>query len=219
TFTIANAAEGSYSVTALTDANGCVATTLGSNVDVIVNELPTAAISGGGAYCVGDPSSTVTFTFTGAIPFDFTYTDGTTPVTITGHNALTFDIPNAPAGTYSITSLTDNNGCAATSLGTPVIVTENPLPTAAVSGGGVVCQGYALPDVVFTFTRIAPFDFTYTDGTTPVTINGHTITTFTVAIAPAGNYSVTALNDSSGCAATSLGGTATVTVEPAPTVN
>jgi gliding motility-associated-like protein len=219
TFTIANAAEGSYSVTALTDANGCVATTLGSNVDVIVNELPTAAISGGGAYCVGDPSPTVTFTFTGAIPFDFTYTDGTTPVTITGHNALTFDIPNAPAGTYSITSLTDNNGCAATSLGTPVIVTENPLPTAAVSGGGVVCQGDALPDVVFTFTGVAPFDFTYTDGTTPVTINGHTSTTFTITNAPAGNYSVTALNDSIGCAATSLGGTATVTVEPAPTVN
>ncbi len=216
-FTISGAAAGSYSVTALADAGGCVATDLGGNADVIVNALPTADITGGGMYCQGSPAPSITFTFTGALPFDFTYTDGTTPVTINGHNALTFDIPNAPAGTYSITALTDNNGCAATVTGTPTVVTENPLPSAVVSGGGAVCSDDTLPDVIFTFTGTAPFDFTYTDGVTPVVITGHNTNTYTIAHAAAGTYSITALADVAGCVATSLGGNAIVSVEPAAT--
>lgn len=219
TFVIDDAVAGSYSVTALADANGCVATNLGGSVDVIVHALPTATVGGGGNYCEGSTLPTVTFTFTGAPPFDFTYTDGTSAIAVNGHNGLTFDIVNAPEGDYEITALTDNNGCNATSLGTPVTVTENPLPTAVTTGGGAICDGALLPDVTFTFTGAAPFDFTYTDGVTPVTINGHNALTYTITEAPAGSYSVTALSDQSGCVGTSLGGAVDVIVNPLPTAS
>ncbi len=222
TFTLSPApAAGTYSVTALTDANTCVATTLGGSVNVVVNPLPTAVVSGGGAVCTGSTLPTVTFTFTGTAPFTFTYTDGVTPVTVNNHPSTVFTLNPAPsAGTYSVTALTDANTCVGTSLGTPVVVTVNPLPTvASVTGGGSVCAGSTLPDVTFTFTGTAPFTFTYTDGVTPVTVNNHPSTTFTLSPAPgAGTYSVTALTDANTCVATALGGSVAVTVDPLPTI-
>jgi len=216
TFTIPNAPAGTYSITALTDANGCVATSFGTAQTVIVNPLPTVVISGGGVVCASDPLPAVTFTFTGTAPFNFTYTDGTTPVTVTAHNSTTYTIPTAPAGTYSVTALSDANTCAATTFGIPVAVTVNPLPTANASGGTTVCAG-SLPTVTFTFTGTAPFNFTYTDGTTPVSVTAHNSTTFSISNAPAGTYSVTALTDASTCAATNFGASTTVIVNPLPT--
>jgi gliding motility-associated-like protein len=219
TFTITNAASGTYSVTALTDNTTCTATSLGGSVAVVVKPVPTAAISGGGAICAGSALPNVTFTFTGTAPFTFTYTDGVTPITVTNHPSTTFTINNAPAGTYSVTALTDAGGCPATSLGTPVSVIVNPRPTAVVSGGGTICAGAALPNVVFTFTGTAPFTFTYTDGTTPVTVTNHPSTTFTITNAAAGTYSVTALTDNTTCTATSLGSSVAVIVNPLPTAS
>ncbi len=218
TFTIANAPAGSYIVTALTDANTCAAVDFGTATDVVVNPLPTAVASGGGSVCTGDVLPDVTFTFTGTAPFDFTYTDGTTPVNVVGHAATTFTIPNAPAGSYIVTALTDANACSGTDFGTAVAVTMNPLPTATTSGGGTVCSGDVLPDVTFTFTGTAPFDFTYTDGITPVNVVGHATTTFTIANAPAGSYIVTALTDANTCAAVDFGTAADVVVNPSPTI-
>ena len=220
-FTITNAPAGTYSVTALTDANTCAATGagLGTSASVIVNPLPTATISGGGPACIGSPLPNVIFTFTGTAPFTFTYTDGTTPVTITNHPTNIFTITNAPVGTYSVSALSDANTCAGTNLGTPVAVTINPRPTAVVSGGGTVCAGAPLPGVTFTFTGTAPFTFTYTDGITPVTITNHPTNTFTIAAATAGSYSITSLTDANGCTATGpgLGTPVSVIVNPRPT--
>ena len=170
TFTLSPAlSAGIYRVTALTGANGCAATNLGGSVNVVVNALPTATISGGGPVCSGSPLPSVTFNFTGTAPFNFTYTNGTTPVTVNNHPTNIFTIPTAAAGTYSITALSAANGCIGTSFGTPVSVIVNTLPTASTAGGGTVLFGVTLSDVTFTFTGTAPFTFTYTNGTTPVT--------------------------------------------------
>src|SRR5690606_8918551 len=130
----------------------------GATTNVVVNPLPTATVDGGGEVCEGSPYPSVTFTFTGSVPFDFTYTDGTNSYNLI-NNSFTYIIPNAAPGTYAITALSDNNGCVGTSFGTPVDVIENPLPTASVSGGGTVCADADLPTVTFTFTGTAPFDF------------------------------------------------------------
>ncbi len=74
-----------------------------------------------------------------------------------------------------------------------------------------------MPDVTFTFTGVAPFDFTFTDGVTPTTILGHGSATYTVSGATAGIYSVTSLSDANSCDATSLGTPVNVTVNPQPT--
>ena len=142
----------------------------------------------------------------GTAPFNFTYTNGTTPVTVNNHPTNIFTIPTAGAGTYSITALSDVNGCIGTSFGTPVSVIVNTLPTASTAGGGTVCSGVTLPNVTFTFTGTGPFNFTYTNGTTPVTVTNHPTTTFTLSPAPsAGAYRVTALTAANGCVATALG--------------
>ena len=219
TFTLSPApSAGTYRVTALRDGNGCVATALGGSVNVVVNPLPTATISGGGPVCSGSTLPSVTFNFTGTAPFNFTYTNGTTPVTVNNHPTNIFTIPTAGAGTYSITALKDANGCIGTSFGTPVSVIVNTLPTASTAGGGTVCSGVTLPNVTFTFTGTAPFNFTYTNGTTPVTVTNHPTTTFTLSPAPsAGIYRVSALTDANGCVATALGGNVNVVVNPLPT--
>ncbi|PZR32665.1 MAG: hypothetical protein DI538_19165, partial [Azospira oryzae] len=115
----------------ITDNNGCTVSGTGS-FQIVVNPKPTATISGGGPVCASDPLPDVTFTFTGTAPFDFTYSDGATSVNVTGHNSLTYTLPNAPVGTYSVTALKDANTCVATNLGTPVSVSVNPLPTASI---------------------------------------------------------------------------------------
>ena len=195
-FTIPTAGAGTYSITALSDVNGCIGTSFGTPVSVIVNTLPTASTAGGGTVCSGVTLPNVTFTFTGTGPFNFTYTNGTTPVTVTNHPTTTFTLSPAPsAGTYRVTALTAANGCVATALGGSVNVVVNPLPTATISGGGPVCSGSPLPSVTFNFTGTAPFNFTYTNGTTPVTVNNHPTNIFTIPTAGAGTYSITALSD------------------------
>ncbi|MEQ9610549.1 MAG: PA14 domain-containing protein, partial [Gammaproteobacteria bacterium] len=209
---------GVYSFT-IEAVNGvCAPVFMNGAPTITVNPLPTAVTSGGGIICQGDVLPDVTFTFTGAAPFDFTYFDGTSSTNVIGHGTSTFTLVNAPVGTYSVTALTDANTCVATSLGTTVSVIENPLPTAVPSGGGTICQGDVLPDVTFTFTGTAPFDFTYFDGTTSTNVAGHPTTTFTLVNAPVGTYSVTALTDANTCVGTSFGGAVVVSENPRPTI-
>ncbi|MEO8770110.1 MAG: GEVED domain-containing protein, partial [Ferruginibacter sp.] len=76
-----------YTATA-TNSFGC---SNSNTVTVTVNPRPTATISGSGAYCQGTNTSTdLTITFTGTAPWNYTYTDGTTPVSgTTSTNPLT----------------------------------------------------------------------------------------------------------------------------------
>ncbi|HMC97791.1 MAG TPA: hypothetical protein VKG92_09065, partial [Flavobacteriales bacterium] len=102
-------------------------------------------------------------------------------------------------------SLTD-----VTCAGTPIAA-----PTASISGGGAVCSTDPLPNVVFTFTGLAPYTFTYTGP------GGHTetnwpTTTYTITNAAVGTYTITALSVNGGCAGSSLGTPVSVSVQPAP---
>ncbi|MBV6485928.1 MAG: hypothetical protein KFKLKKLM_02540 [Flavobacteriales bacterium] len=180
-------------------------------VHFTVNPLPTATISGGGTICAGDAIPDVTIALTGTGPWSVTYTDGTTPVTI---NPLTSPatISGLADGTYTVTAVSDNN-CTGTFSGSATILT-NPLPTATISGGGTICAGEAIPDVTITLTGTGPWSVTYTDGTTPVTINPLT-SPATISGLADGTYTVTAVSDNN-CTGT-FSGTATVLTNPLPT--
>ncbi|HZK07911.1 MAG TPA: immunoglobulin-like domain-containing protein, partial [Bacteroidales bacterium] len=82
--------------------------------EVIVHELPTATISGNQSICNGF-TATLSVVFTGAALFDFTYSDGIEEVTLTGIPAIpspyTFDVNPTANTTYTITNVTDANGC------------------------------------------------------------------------------------------------------------
>jgi gliding motility-associated-like protein len=203
TVSISPTATTTYTVTSFSDATSCVGVG-GSSATVTVNPSPTSAIlSDNSAICAGGTGN-ILVTITGGVgPYNFT---------IAGLGLITSyvsgtPIPITPATTtaYSITGLvTDTNGCTVAGSGTAT-VTVNPLPTASVSGGGIVCFGTPLPNVTFTFTGTAPFNFTWSDGVVLTTVNNHPSSTFTITNAAVGTYSVTALTDQNGCAATSLG--------------
>jgi gliding motility-associated-like protein len=109
---------GLYTVT-VTDGNGCTGTT---TINLTVNPLPTAAISGDLDICAGDATTLTASGGTG-------YTWSTAGVTA--------DISVGVAGDYTVT-VTDGNGCTDEAMITLVV---NPLPVAAITGDLDICAG------------------------------------------------------------------------------
>ncbi len=178
--TLTTGTAGSYSVT-VTDANGCSATS--SPVVVTVNPLPTVDLGGDRAICTG---STATLD---AGPFaSYLWSDNSTNRTLV----------TGTAGSYSVT-VTDVNGCSATSL--PVAITINPLPTVDLGGDRAICVGSTVTLDAGSFAS-----YSWSNNST-----GQTLVTGT-----AGSYSVT-VTDANGCSATSS--PVVVTVNPLPTVD
>ena len=113
---------GSYSVT-LTDANGCEATS--TPVNVVVNSLPTApTITASGA---------LTFCSGGSVELTSSATAGNEWST----NATSNSIQVSTAGSYSVT-ITDVNGCEATSIPVSVVVNTAPQANVAIQSSNVL---------------------------------------------------------------------------------
>lgn len=71
-----------------------------------INPSPTSVISGTGSACA---TTTVSIALTGTSPWTFTYTDGITPVTITGQTTTpyTFNASPGVATTYTVSALSN----------------------------------------------------------------------------------------------------------------
>ena len=113
----ANILPGTYSITyQLCQANPSTGLNIvPSNCDsatltVVVYQPPTATLSSLGTSC--DSSITLSVTLTGSQPWTITYTDGTTPTTITGitTSPYTFSVTPIQTLTYSLTAVNDNYG-------------------------------------------------------------------------------------------------------------
>lgn len=92
----------------------------------IVIQGPTAVISGAGSIC--DTSTTISVALTGNQPWSVTYTDGTTPTTVSGITATPYTFTVSPTTTtsYTLTATSDSN-C--------------PAVAANVSGSAIVSYG------------------------------------------------------------------------------
>ena len=104
---------------------------------------PTSVISGTYAICAGATSGNISITLTGVPPWNLTYTDGITPVTVTGIMAspYTFTVSPASTKTYAVSALSDINLVAepAGRIGS-ALVTVNQLPVGSASAQ-VICDG------------------------------------------------------------------------------
>ncbi|XP_022710919.1 cell wall protein DAN4-like, partial [Varroa jacobsoni] len=125
TLTVSPAVSSTYSITAISNAT-CSGTFSGT-ATVTVKTLPTATVSGTAAICSGG-NTTVSIALTGAQPWNFTYTDGTTSTNVTGQatSSYTFSVSPASSKTYSVTTISDIN-CTGTQSGSAVVTVAAPV--------------------------------------------------------------------------------------------
>jgi len=173
---------GAYSVV-ISNGPGC-SSAASAPTTVTVNPLPVAAITANGStvFCQG-----------GSV--NLTATGGTTYVW--NNNATGATLNASTAGNYSVT-VTNANGCTATS--NSIAVSVNALPTASITANGptTFCQG---ANVVLTATGNGSIAWTNNQNTPAITV------------AASGNYAYT-ITDANGCTATSTPTTVTVTALP-----
>ncbi|HQU99997.1 MAG TPA: hypothetical protein PLO59_02500, partial [Bacteroidia bacterium] len=145
-----------YTVT-VTDANGCTGST---NINVVVNQNPTPAITGVNVICQNDPT---TFD-AGAGYSQYQWSNGN----------VTQNINPTTAGAYTVT-VTDGNGCTATAS---YSLTVNALPTPNISGVTAVCQGFAAT----LNTNAGYTNYIWSNGATTASINPTVANTYTVTV-------------------------------------
>lgn len=171
---------GTYTVT-VTNSSGCVAT---ASVTVIINQTPTASISGVLSICAGQ---TTTLTAAGGDSYDWN-TTATTP-------SITVFTP----GTYTVT-VTNIAGCTATKQ-----VTVGPVIATTLDASAVSCAPDALVNIDITATG-GQMPYTYSWNTGQITED--------LSNMPQGEYTVTItdLNGCSNSATSNIAGNPSVPV-------
>jgi hypothetical protein len=161
---------GNYSVT-VTDATGCSATSSAANVTMNTPSVPT--ISGPSTACAG--SGPVTLTASAGASY------------LWSNGATTSSINVGVTGSYSVT-VTDANGCSATSAGKTVTFTEPPVAAVDFSGPLSFCAGGS----VVLSAPAGMSSYLWSNGATTRTLTATTSGTYSVAI-----------TDGNGCSANS----------------
>jgi hypothetical protein len=208
--------DASSGILSVSGVNSCGSGQPSDPFPVTVNPLPNATISGSETICAGS-STIIQVDLTGSPPWNITYTDGLTPVNIDGISSSPFSFTVTPdlTTTYWITYVSDGNSCSNTGSGNEVI-TVNPLPTATISGSETICNGSS-GFIQVDLTGASPWNITYTDGSTPVNIDGISSSPFSFTVTPdlTTTYWITYVSDGNSCSNTGSG-SVVITVNPIP---
>lgn len=169
-----NLAAGTYSVT-VRDNLGC---TFPTSTTVTTPTSFTLAIATTPGNCTAPNTGAINLTVTG----------GTAPITfIWSNSAITEDISNLTAGTYTVT-VTDGNGCVgqiAATVAVPVAV------TATIANTPVGCFGGNNGTATVTPTAgTAPYTYLWSNAGNTATINGLAAGTYTVTVTGTGGCTV-----------------------------
>ncbi len=186
TASITGVTSGTYSVT-VTDANGCTASSSGTITQPITLVASVAIDSNVSCNALSDGGATASATG-GTPPYTYAWDNTATTASITG----------VTSGTYSVT-VTDANGCTASSSGT--ITQPALLVVSSVVDSNASCYGFLNGGATASaFGGTAPYTYAWSNSATTASITG----------VAAGTYTVT-ITDANGCTNSS---SATIT-EPA----
>ena len=173
-----------------------------------VNPLPNLLITNPAAICASGTIDLTAAAITNGSTTGLTYT-------YWANAAATVALANASnvaiGGTYYIKGTTAE-GCSNIQ---PVTVSFLPVPTAILSGGGIICEGSS-KTLTVNLAGTAPFQLVYTDGTTSTTVNSISTNSYQFTVTPQANttYTITSITDAN-CSNTTGGSSATITVDPA----
>ncbi|NPA67545.1 MAG: T9SS type A sorting domain-containing protein [Chlorobi bacterium] len=113
-----------FNILATNPQTGC-SRELSDLINIEINDLPSAILSGGEDICENETSD-ITINLTGEAPWNITYTDGTDSFTeTTSDNPYIFAVSDA--GIYQITALSDAN-CNGINFPGTATINVNPLP-------------------------------------------------------------------------------------------
>lgn len=203
---VAGSTAGSYSVT-YTTSGACPAT---SNQTIVISGNPDATFTyAQTSYCTNGTDPNPVFG-AGASAGSFSSTTG---LVLNGSTGI-INLASSSAGTYTVSNVIAANGSCPASTET-FSVTILATPTAAVSGGGTQCGPGSFP-VSIALTGSGPWDITYSDGTTPTTVSGVTVSPYIVNATANGTFTVSNVT-MAGCSAAGTG-TASVLFNPNPAV-
>jgi gliding motility-associated-like protein len=200
-----------YTLVDVTDSNNCTASANG-NIIIVVNPLPTVTMSGSTSICDGQ-STALDFNFTGTGPYNINYDiNSTNTSAVLSNNIDSIVVSPSATTTYNLINVTDAY-CSNTASGT-VIITVNPLPSATISGGGIICADGSTAQIDIIANGSAPFNVVYSDGFNNVALNG-TSSPYNFQTNTAGAYTLNSITDVNGCAG-NVSGVAIVVVNPLP---
>ncbi|MEI6434704.1 MAG: YDG domain-containing protein [Bacteroidota bacterium] len=132
-------------------------------IKLIVHPLPTATLTVEGQthICTGG-SANLKVALTGKSPWNITYSDGTTPVTVTGiiPNHYEFSPVQTAKTTWSITNVTDANGCSNTPSGSVTVYIGTITTVAAPAAAPCVGSDFIIPIKVDNFDDVGVLSLT-----------------------------------------------------------
>jgi hypothetical protein len=175
---------------------------------------PKATISGTDTICPGD-TATLGVMLEGTAPFSITYlVNGANAKTISNITQTDYVLKVKGEGIYTLSAVYDHvrSGCVS-GIGAVVFY---PMPTAAISGTGTICE-HTSTNLRVTLTGTAPWTYSYhLNAEEPVTVPGVAVSPNFVSVKKAGTYSLVSVSDKF-CNGT-VSGNAIITVTPAPEV-
>jgi PKD repeat protein len=201
-----------YTIATVTDATGC--SNAGDGMaTVTVNNLPGASLTGTSTICEGD-SAQLTVELTGLAPWTIEV-DNNESYMANESPCLFWVKPLVTTG-YSITNVTDGNGCSAYGTGLATI-TVNTLPEATLSGDTEICAGDSA-QITVQLNGLAPWSVELSDDA------GGTFFFDNIPLSPfqpwvhpvaTSTYSITTVTDAVLCHNTGTGNSL-ITLKPLP---
>jgi hypothetical protein len=203
-----------YTLTYVVDSAGCELNLIDQQT-LIVNENPQVNFTSPTQTCIGDLIS-LDFEFTaGVSPWSVNYSIDGIPTVVSFNNTLSsISISPNTQTIYIVDSITDNNNCV-TKINDTSTISTSPKPEVYFSGGGPICPNDSA-EILFEITSgTPPYELIYANGIN-LNLQSNIISNYSLFTSQNGVYSIDNVTDSLGCQATSITGSAYVSINPFP---